>query len=272
MGRRIGNVKAFLLTTRFPDGSPRPSGLWELTHPRQAGQFWADLQEQEDSRIAAEVREEMEAYREQDARITDAEAERERREWQEEPWIQEDGYPEYGFGAAGFRGPAPEPEPTTDITFTRGADGGREFEPPKPGPERDRAEYQSITRQIDQQTHGPEWDEPGAREQLNDIKAYLGRVHGQEPERKARDAREEPAWREAAIDEGRFAPTEYDLGITDDPQDELGRPREPEQPGLLRIVAMGRPGEREIRGEPDPYDPLNLPGYACWARGIEGAE
>jgi hypothetical protein len=154
-----------------------------------------------------------------------------------------------------------------------------------------------------------------------------------------------PGWRAAAIDEGRFAPTAYDLGITDEPQDELDRPLErevrdePDQhhpereaPGLLRIVPMDKrgdgvrhtqrecaaipeherrtdraylewaehadergagnppksilldeaieeatwaypePQQREVRGEPDPYNPLYFPSYSYWAPGREAAE
>jgi hypothetical protein len=55
---------------------------------------------------------------------------------------------------------------------------------------------------------------------------------------------------------------------------------EPEPPGLLRIVPMEKrrdgvwesPREREIRGEPNPYDPMHFPNYSYWAPGREAAE
>lgn len=67
-----------------------------------------------------------------------------------------------------------------------------------------------------------------------------------------REVRRETGRYEMAIDEGRFEPAPYDLGITDQPQNELGQPL-----------------EREVRGEPDPYDPLYFQGYRYWAPGRE---
>ena len=76
---------------------------------------------------------------------------------------------------------------------------------------------------------------------------------------------------------------EVDYARRRDEQFEADEPNpepEPEQPGLLRIIPMEKaadsaweyPREREVRGEPDPYNPLHLPSYSYWPPGVEAAE
>lgn len=80
MGERIDRAKAFFIGIRYPDGERHPSGLWDLTHPRNAAQYWAGLEEEAELRMeaaAAEEREEREI-----AHIV--ESERDRRDWEAE--------------------------------------------------------------------------------------------------------------------------------------------------------------------------------------------
>jgi hypothetical protein len=74
---------------------------------------------------------------------------------------------------------------------------------------------------------------------------------------------------------------EVDYARRRDEQYEADEPDpDPEQLGLLRIIPMEKaadsareyPRQREVRGEPDPYNPLHFPSYPYWPQGVEAAE
>jgi hypothetical protein len=113
-----------------------------------------------------------------------------------------------------------------------------------------------------------------AEERVDEINRQLPRDEAEEASWKRLNAQGEREAEEAG-------PFEYD-GVTPYaeaiPEPEPGPA--PVPPSLLRIVTMQKstddvwesPGHREIRGEPDPYDPLHFPDYSYWAPGREAAE
>jgi hypothetical protein len=304
-----------------PADDRRPSRLWERLHPRQAEAYWAAEEEREELRIEAFVREDEQdrAYdryvtrchdgvqkgNPPDSRALDRQMEKfsdwypEITELEEQKAAYEDGELELDLDAY-------EPFPWLDEWRRDHSEYEREFYWEDAHPE-------LCTHDQLRVAHAAWLKTPQGQREQQERYGWFG-----EPW---------PDQAEQAIDEGRFVPTEYDLGITNEPQDELGqqdpgnwdppwdprddahgggrgekkeepqedygnpladyferssdpidfgparyRSKEPEPPGLLRIIPMEKsagiaweyPGEREVRGEREfnPYD--NWPRYTQW--------
>jgi hypothetical protein len=126
-------------------------------------------------------------------------------------------------------------------------------------PRRRDEQWQAEEREWEEGPEGEEAD-PGA---YDDLRGLAGNIQGILRERYGAEG----------IDTWQMS------GQPGSPELEAAGPQA-EPPWLLRIVTMEKgpdgawesPGHREIRGEPDPYDPSHLPDYSYGAPGREAAE
>jgi len=292
-----------------PDDNRRPSRLWEQLHPRRAEAYWAAEQEKadlEDARIWAEE----EAERQADARYREwadneyhksnppksveldreigrfseqfpevSHLEQEQRDFEEAAYARGPNWSFPQYEGPGFTEPPlhwKAPGQHKGWTFTtwaleRGYAGERIDEINRQFPP-DQAELQ----------HAQQVEERIAEEYADWAHGYAA---GQDP-------MAEPEETRYCGECGQAAGDWHDAGCRNDPaysgfgwqvpERDQGdvRAQEPEAPGLLRIIPMEKaadsaweyPRQREVRGEPDPYNPLHFPSYSYWPPGVEAAE